>query len=148
MGAGVHARAERTCHSEMSQWKSQIEGMTRDVSDVTHWKCGLRFEKSQWVEIETWARPDEFVLFGRRTWWGGGRWKSQYRKIVPLSPYVEKPFNSKVIKSFVHELRSRKCFLCFGIPMLSMYVMDIMNVLRNMYISHNHVGLCYMNSWK
>ena len=35
------------------------------------------------------------------------------------SPYVEKPLNSKVIKSFVPELRSRKCFLCFGIPMLS-----------------------------
>ena len=37
-----------------------------------------------------------------------------------LSPYVEKPFNSKVIKSFVPELRSRKCFSCFGIPMLSL----------------------------
>ena len=36
-----------------------------------------------------------------------------------LSPYVEKPFNSKVIKSFAPEIRSRKCFLCFGIPMLS-----------------------------
>ena len=39
-----------------------------------------------------------------------GRRKSQHRKIVPLSPYVEKPFNLKVIKSFVPELRSRKCF--------------------------------------
>ena len=48
-----------------------------------------------------------------------GRWKSQHRKIVYLPPHVEKPFNSKVIKSFVPELRSRKCFLCFGIPMLS-----------------------------
>ena len=28
------------------------------------------------------------------------------------SPYVEKPFNSKVIKSFVPELTSRKCFFC------------------------------------
>ena len=36
-----------------------------------------------------------------------------------LSLYVEKPFNSKVIKSFVPELRSRKCFSCFRIPMLS-----------------------------
>ena len=35
---------------------------------------------------------------------------------MTLSPYVEKPLNSKVIKSFVPELRSRKCFLCFGIP--------------------------------
>ena len=47
---------------------------------------------------------------------GGGRWKSQHRKIVCHSPNVEKPFNSKVIKSFVPEQRSRKCFLwvsCF-----------------------------------
>ena len=29
-------------------------------------------------------------------------------------PYVEKPFNSKVIKSFVPELRSRKCFCVSG----------------------------------
>ena len=56
----------------------------------------------------------------------GGRWKSQYRKNVYLSPYVVKPLNSKVIKSFVPELRR-----CFGIPMLSyICVMDIMNVLH------------------
>ena len=53
----------------------------------------------------------------------GCRWKSQRRKIVYHSPYVEKPFNSKVIKSFVPELRSRKCFSCFGIPMLSIYML-------------------------
>ena len=40
-----------------------------------------------------------------------------------LSPYVEKPFNSKVIKSFVPELRSRKCFSCFGIPMFYVYML-------------------------
>ena len=38
-----------------------------------------------------------------------------------LSPYVEKPLNSKVIKSFVPELGSRKCFSCFGIPMFYLY---------------------------
>ena len=47
----------------------------------------------------------------------GGRWKSQNRKNVYLSPYVEKRLNSKVIKSFVPELRSRKCFSRFEIPM-------------------------------
>ena len=31
-----------------------------------------------------------------------------------LYPYVEKPLNSKVIKSFVPELRSRKCFCVSG----------------------------------
>ena len=45
------------------------------------------------------------------------RWKSQHRKIVYLPPYVE-----KVIKRCVTELRSRECFLRFGIPMLSLYV--------------------------
>ena len=45
-----------------------------------------------------------------------------------LSPYVEKPLNSKVIKSFVPELRSRKCFSCFGIPMFYVYM------LRTFYV--------------
>ena len=42
--------------------------------------------------------------------------------MVYFSPYVEEPFNSKVIKrNFVPELRSRKCFSCFEIPMLYIY---------------------------
>ena len=65
-------------------------------------------------------------------WWWGGRWKGQNRKIRPLSPYVEKPLNSKVIKSFVSELRSRKCFSCFEIPMF--YVI---------YIWTSHVHFAY-----
>ena len=60
---------------------------------------------------------------------GVGRWKSQNRKNIYLSPYVEKPLNSKVIKSFVPELRSCKCFSCFGIPVF--YVIY-------MYISHRY----------
>ena len=45
------------------------------VSDVTHRKRELRFEKKQLVqflrpngkvEIQTWARPDDFVRYGRR----------------------------------------------------------------------------------
>ena len=65
----------------------------------------------------------------RRPWAGvardgvGSRWKSQNRKNVYLSPYVEEPLNSKVIKSFVPELRSRKCFSCFEIPMFYVYML-------------------------
>ena len=36
--------------------------------------------------------------------------------------YVE-TFNSKVIKVFVPELRSRKYFSCFGIPMFYVYML-------------------------
>ena len=76
-----------------------------------------RFEKSR-VEFCLGRRR---LTFARRGFVPGahvvwGRWKSQHRKVY-LSPYVEKPFNSKVIKSFVPELRSRKYFSCFGIPM-------------------------------
>ena len=56
----------------------------------------------------------------RQEW---GRWKSKNRKNVYLSPYVEEALNSKVIKSFVPELRSRKCFSCFGIPMFYVYML-------------------------
>ena len=52
-----------------------------------------------------------------RTRLGWGRWKSQNIKNLYLSPYVEEPLNSKVIKSFVPEQRSRKCLSCFEIPM-------------------------------
>ena len=53
----------------------------------------------------------------------GDRWKSQNRKNVYLSPYVEETLNSKVIKSFIPELRSCECFSCFGIPMFYVYML-------------------------
>ena len=40
-----------------------------------------------------------------------------------LSPYVEEPLNSKIIKSFVPELRSHKCFSCFEIPLFYVYML-------------------------
>ena len=57
----------------------------------------------------------------------GDRWKSQNRKIVPLSPYVEEPLNSKVIKSFVPEQRSRKCFFVFRDSYILCYI--YMNII-------------------
>ena len=50
-----------------------------------------------------------------RMWFGADR-KVNIEKWY-LSPYVKKPLNSKVIESFVPELRSHKCFSCFRIPM-------------------------------
>ena len=122
--------------------------MTRDVSDVTHRKRGLRFEKSQLVEFCRQKKKVDFRLLAEdllrvRTWLRSDgkvnieRWY--------LSPYVKKPFNSKVIKSFVPELRSRKCFFVFRDSyVINMCVMDIMNVLRtgmNMSILRIHIWL-------
>ena len=54
---------------------------------------------------------------------------------MPLSPYVEKPLNPKVIKSFVPELRSRPVFFEFR----DSYVVCIYIYEHPMYISHIHV---------
>ena len=83
------------------------------------------FEKSHRVVFK---RPKKTVDFrgsprpcgGCRTWFGADG-KVIIERLCLSLHHVEKPFNSKVIKSFVTELRSRKCFLCFGIPMLSIY---------------------------
>ena len=48
-----------------------------------------------------------------------------------LSPYVEEPLNSKVIKSFLPELRSGKCFRISGF-LCSMYICNE----HSMYVSH------------
>ena len=108
----------------------------------------LRFEKKLLVEFLPRKKTVDFRSSPRpcgrcRTWFGADGKVSIERWY--LSPYVEKPLNSKVIKSFVPELRSRKCFSYFGTPTLSMCVMDIMNVLHtgmNMSNSHIHVWLC------
>ena len=95
------------------EWRHALEACAEDL--------GV-FEKSQLVEFLARKKTVGFRLLAEALWrvphvLGGGRWKSQHRKIAPLSPYVEKPLNSKVIKSFVPELRSRKCFSYFEIPM-------------------------------
>ena len=53
--------------------------------------------------------------------WFGVDGKVVIERLCLSLPHVEKPFNSKVIKGFVPELRSRKGFSCFGIPMLFIY---------------------------
>ena len=102
----------------------------------------LGFWKSQGVELRLASGEDGWLSLARRsqasglcggcrTRWGV-RWKSQNRKNVYLSPYVEEPLNSKVIKSFAPELRSRKCFSGFEIPVLSLWTFDV-------HFTHSHI---------
>ena len=88
-------------------WKSQLSWV-------------LPLEKTVGFRLPAEARPE--ALGWCRTRWGGGQMKSQNRKNEYLSPYVEEPLYSKVIKSFVSELRSHKCFSCFEIPMFYVYI--------------------------
>ena len=102
------------------------------------------FEKSQFVEflplnerveIQSWARPDDFVRYRRRALFGlradDVKAVSIERLCVSLSS-CRKTFNSKVIKSFVPELRSRKVFRVFGFPMSISHIciMGILHYLK------------------
>ena len=104
-----------------------------------------RFEKSQLMEFLPPKKKVDFRSSPRPLRWllhvvvvGGG--KCLLRKIVYLSPYVEKTFNSKVIKRFVPELRSRKffCFFCVLGFLCYLYI----SYEHSMYISHIHVWQC------
>ena len=119
------------------------------VNDVTHRKRAEDF----WEILKKSESWDETCL-GRRTvgfrllaetflavphvFGAVGDEKSQHRKIVPLSPYVEKPLNSKVIKSFVPEQRSRYVFFEFR----DSYILS----LWTFYVrfTHGRIGLWYI----
>ena len=81
-----------------------------------------------------------------RTRWGRrGRWKCQNTKIVPLSSYVEKPLKSKIIKSFVPEQRSHKCFSSYEIPMFYVIYIYIYIYIWTCYVhfTHSRIWLWY-----
>ena len=160
MSAGVYARARsglvtQRCHNRNPRWETELGS----ANDVMHRKCAEDFggfEKNQlsW-ELDTGREGSTFGArrgqtnlraTGAARDGGGDRWKSQNRKNVYLSSYVEEHLNSKVIKSFVPELRSRKCFSCFGIPMFYVYMLWTFYV-RFTYPYHGYGTIVYVFQW-
>ena len=112
-----------------------------DVNDVTYRKRARRI-LGIWEKSVSWVRRRRLTFGARRGFavgaardggGGGGGWESQHRKIVYLSPYVEKPFHSNVIKTFVPELRSRKCFFVFRDSYV--FYIWVMNILCTFHTS-------------
>ena len=106
------------------------------------------FEKSQsgWVpgsEEEGWlSLACRGLVAGAHVL--GLRWGADGKVSIErfcFSPYVEKPFNSKVIKSFVPEQRIRKCFCVSGF-LCSIYIC----YEHSTYVSHIRVWVCYRSS--
>ena len=109
-----------------------------------HWRRARRIlgDLKKSVELSSGVRRGRLAFGTRRSQASGlvsgahvvwGRWKSQ----VYLSPHVEKPLNSKVIKSFVRELRSHQVFFVFWDSyVLCIYVM---NILCTFHISVSRV---------
>ena len=125
------------------EWRHAPEACAEDLGDLRKVsELSLASEEDGWLSglAEALQRVPHVV-------WS--RWKSRHRKIVPFSSLCRKSFNSKVIKSFVPELRSRKClgvFLCFGIPMLSIYELWTFYV-HFTYPYHGYVTLRLADFW-
>ena len=131
-------RARGGCVVHRCQNKNpRKEGWRVDVNDVMHRKrkrmilgilkksvsCELDSEREGWLSLARRNQPNGLVAGSTRVVVVVvGRWKSQHRKIVPLS-LCSRTFKFKILKIFVSELRSRKCFSCFGIPMLLVYML-------------------------
>ena len=103
------------------------------------------------VELRPASGEDGWLSLARQSQasglWGGccTRWgtdeKARIERICnSLSLHVEEPLNSKVIKSFVPELRSRKCFSCFEIPMFYIYIYIYINIICPFRISVSGYG--------
>ena len=138
INAGVHARA---LLRDVTIARDGKRGLA-SANDVTHRKSTEdfgRFLKSQLAEMRLASGEDGWLslacgglglvshVLGR-----GCRWKSHHRKIVPLSPYVEEPLNSKVIKKKVSYLNTEvvTCF-CYIILCVSCRIhTDTMNNRR------------------
>ena len=122
----------------LCEWRHAPEARAEDFGEIWEKSVSwvLRSEEEGWLSL---ARSG--LVADATTCWGGGRWKSQHRKIVPLSPYVNKPLNSKVIKSFVPELRNRKCFSCFKIPMFYVYIHFPISIFMYGYVTQVPAGL-------
>ena len=126
MSAGVHTRVRSGRVIQRCQNENPRETMWPGMWMMPCTGGVRRGFWEIWEKSESWVLPRKKTVDFRllaETWrqvshvvWG--RWESQ----VYLSPYVEKPFKSNVIKCFVPELRIRKCFSCFGIPMICVFI--------------------------
>ena len=106
------------------------------VNDVTHRKRGLRFEKRRRLTFG----DHRGLTAGAARDGGGTEWKVSIERLC-LSSNIEKPFNSKIIKSFVPELRSRECFFVFRDSyVLCIYVMNILYLfhISISWVSNTH----------
>ena len=102
--SGWH-QAPEACGEFGGFWKSQLSSASGEDG---------------WLSFACWSQASGLVAGATRV--EGADGKIIIERLWISLPYVE-TFNSKVIKGFVPELRSRKCFSCFEIPMSYIYVL-------------------------
>ena len=103
---GVHD----VMHQKRGQRISENLRKVRELSSC-HWTEELSFNiRGRWLTFGA-CRG---LAVGAAHGVGGADGKVVIERLCLSLPYVEKPFNSKVIKRFMPELRSHKCFYVSG----------------------------------
>ena len=110
--------APEACGGFGEFWRKSVELRTR--------------HRTRRVDFGGSLKPDEFARYGRCTRWWGCRRKSQNRKNVYLSPYVEESLNSKVLKWF--RTWTKKSLRVFRVSGFLCYMYICYE--HSMYVSH------------
>ena len=137
-GADMSLRDVTTAWDGKRGWQVRMTSRTGSARRI----LGI-LKKVIWVKTGHRTRRVDLRLLAEalgwcRTRWVGGRWKIQDRKNVYLSPYAEEPLNSKVIKSFVPELKSRYVFFEFR----DSYVLCMHIWISYVHFTHSRIWLC------
>ena len=143
-GSVGHRCQNKNSRTRGYEWRYVPEAFTEDFGGIE--KSQLSWELDTDQEGSTFgARRGQTNLraTGAARDVGGGDGKDSIERLC-LSPYVE-TFNSKVIKVFIPELRSRISFSCFGIPMFNVYMLWTFYV-RFAYPYHGY-GTLRMNNF-
>ena len=116
---------------DRGMWMTSCTGSERGEFGGIWKKSELRTKlRTGRVDFRGSLRPDEFVRYGRHTCWGVADGKASIERLCISLLYVE-TFNSKVIKGFVPELRSRYVFFVFRDSyVLCIYVTNILCTFR------------------
>ena len=160
INAGVHTHVGGGDNHRYHNKNPREKNVKGDVNDVMpgsdrlgflvilNKSCELRFglRRSELI-FRTWARPVQFVDCGARARWLGQwveswRWtNSQHKKIVSLSPRVEKPKLKEGNKSFVPEPKESSVFRVFRIPILwTLWTFHV-------FVDYGYVIVCYIGLW-
>ena len=141
-------RCSRVCGADVSFRDVTIKIPDRGCDQGCEWRHTSEAWAEIWEKSVSWVLPRkkkvDFRLLAEALWqlshvvWD--RWKSCHWKDGYLFSYVEKPLNSKVIKSFISEQRSRKCFCVSGFRCY--LYMCVKNILRTF-----HVFMCGYVTW-
>ena len=125
-GCVIHRSQNKNPRTRGCEWRHAPEACAEDFGgfEKSQLSLVLRSEEEGWISLASSGLVAGATRVGG--WVGGADGKASIKRLCISLPYVE-TFNSKVIKGFVPEPRSRYVFFVFQDSyVLCIYVMNIL----------------------